>query len=136
MKNSDVYVNVGVLLMNLKLLRKEFDLDKMIGYAVKHPDKVPNCDQDLINKFYHDRIGYLDWKYNYEARFHSVLEIFAYFIQRKWLLNEVRIIHYMGQKNHGSQNLMGNFCENIIIILNTLLMKKKLEIIFASVSKI
>lgn len=109
MKNSDVYVNVGVLLMNLKQLRKEFDLDKMIGYAVKHPDKVPNCDQDLINKFYHDRIGYLDWKYNYEARFHSVLEIFAYFIQRKWLLNEVRIIHYMGQKKPWKPEFDGKF---------------------------
>ncbi len=109
MKNSDVYINAGVLLMNLKLLRKEFDLDKMIGYAMSHPDEVPNCDQDLINKFYHDRIGYLDWEYNYEARFHSVLDIFAYFIQRNRLVKTVRIIHYMGQKKPWKPEFDGKF---------------------------
>ena len=98
MKNSDIYVNAGVLLMNLDLLRKEFDMERLIGYAAKHPDNVLYHDQDLINKFYHERIGYLNWIYNYEARFHSVLEILLYPIQKKNLLKEVRIVHYMGGK--------------------------------------
>lgn len=109
MNNSDIYVNAGVLLMNLDLLRKEFDMEKVIGYAVKHPDKVPNCDQDLINKFYHERIGYLDWKYNYEARFHSVLEILMYPFQMKFLLKKVRIVHYMGQKKPWKPGFNGKF---------------------------
>lgn len=109
MKNSDVYVSVGTLLMNLELLREEFDLEKMLGYAVSHPDKVPNCDQDLINKFYHDRIGHIDYIYNYETRFHSILDLFVYFIQRKRLLKEVRIIHYMGHKKPWKPDYDGKF---------------------------
>lgn len=96
MKKSSVYVNAGILLMNLELLRQEFNLEEALDYAKKYPDRVPNCDQDLINGLYTERIGYLEWNYNYEARFHSISEVLIWPFQYRKLLDEIKIVHYMG----------------------------------------
>lgn len=109
MNRDSVYINAGVLLMNLDLLRKEFDLDEALGYAVKFPDRVPSCDQDVINALYHKRIGYLAWEYNYEARFHTITEILRYPFQLKRLLGQIKIIHYMGGEKPWKPGFNGKF---------------------------
>lgn len=109
LKNDAVYINAGVLLMNLELLRKEFDLQKALDYAIKHAERVLNCDQDVINVLYGDRIGYLEWKYNYEARFHSVSEIVLYPFRMKQLLAKIKIIHYMGSKKPWRAGFNGKY---------------------------
>ncbi len=109
MKKESIYINAGVLLMNLNLLRKEFHLEKALGFAIRFPERVPCCDQDVINGLYYDRIGYLNWKFNYEARFHSVLDIFVYPFKLKQLMKEIRIIHYMGQEKPWKPGFNGKF---------------------------
>lgn len=96
MKKSSAYVNAGILLMNLELLRQEFNLEEALDYAKKFPERVPNCDQDLINGLYTKRIGYLEWNYNYEARFHSISEVLTWPFRYRELLGEIKIVHYMG----------------------------------------
>ncbi len=96
MKKDSTYINAGVLLLNLELLRHEFDLEEALGYAKKYPNRVPNCDQDVINGLYSDRIGYLEWIYNYEARFHSISEVLVWPFRYRRLKKEIKIIHYMG----------------------------------------
>lgn len=90
------YINAGVLLMNLDLLRKEFDLKKVLLFAKKNPDKVKTCDQDLINGFYHDRIGIMKWEYNYEARFHGFRDVIKYPLFYLKNTKNIKVIHYMG----------------------------------------
>lgn len=96
MKKGSTYINAGVLLLNLELLRQEFNLEEALDYARKYPNRVPNCDQDVINGLYSDRIGYLEWMYNYEARFHSISEILVWPFQCRKLMRRIKIIHYMG----------------------------------------
>lgn len=109
MKKESVYINAGVLLMNLKMLRQEFDLTEALEYAKKYPNRVPNCDQDVINGLYHERIGHLEWIYNYEARFHSVMDILTYPFQRRRLQKEIKIIHYMGANKPWKPDFQGKF---------------------------
>lgn len=96
MKKNSIYVNAGVLLMNLELLRQVFNLEDALEYAKKYPERVPNCDQDLINGLYTEHIGHLEWIYNYEARFHSITEVLTWPFQYRKLLEEIKIVHYMG----------------------------------------
>lgn len=93
---TDVYINVGVLLMNLDLLRKGFNLNKLLLYAKNHPEIIKSCDQDLINGFYHDRVGLMKWEYNYEARFHDFGDVIKYPLFYIKNSKKVKIIHYMG----------------------------------------
>lgn len=109
MKKDSVYVNAGVLLMNLKLLRKEFDLKRALEYAIRNPEKVPCCDQDVINALYYEQIGYLDWIYNYEARFHSISEILTFPLQLKYLRRNIKVIHYMGSRKPWKSGFNGKF---------------------------
>lgn len=109
MKKDSVYINAGVLLMNLDLLRKEFDWKEALDYAVKYPERVPSCDQDVINALYHKRIGHLDGNYNYEARFHSIKEIFTYPFRYKNLLEKIKIIHYMGPNKPWKSGFNGKY---------------------------
>lgn len=109
LRKHNVYINAGVLLFNLKKLREEFDLETALNFAKKNPDKVPNCDQDVINGLYNDRIGHLDWSYNYEARFHSIKEVLCYpFVYHK-TLQQIRIIHYMGSKKPWKKDFDGKY---------------------------
>lgn len=60
--SSNEYVNAGVLLLNLKLMRKE-GLDKEFSSHVKL--KYLYQDQDILNKVCKGRIAHLPMKYNY-----------------------------------------------------------------------
>ena len=109
MKKNSVYINAGVLLMNLEKLRQEFDLEEALEFARKHPDRVPNCDQDVINGLYNERIGHLEWDYNYEARFHSLRDILSYPFQCRRLQKKIKIIHYMGADKPWKPDYHGKF---------------------------
>lgn len=65
--------------------------------------------QTVIRMLYNKRIGRLEWIYNYEARFHSVFEIFTWpFFYRK-LQGEIKIIHYMGAGKPWKPKFFGKY---------------------------
>ncbi len=67
--NGHLYVNSGVLLMNLPKWR-EFNLgERCIEYVMQYPDKCPYVDQDAINDIICKNIGFLHLKYNFQTRF-------------------------------------------------------------------
>lgn len=105
------YINAGVLLMNLKELRKKMDLKAALDFARKYPRKVPNCDQDVINGLYYDKIRIVGQKFNYEARFHSLEDLLLYpFRYIKFLLfRDINIIHYMGKSKPWLYDYNGKF---------------------------
>lgn len=62
------YINSGVLLMNMKELRKVIDDDYIVEFLMKYHERFSFCDQDMINKAWYDRIKIISNKYNSMCR--------------------------------------------------------------------
>ncbi|MGN0159530.1 MAG: glycosyltransferase family 8 protein [Brotaphodocola sp.] len=61
---GDIYINAGVLLINLKELRN-LDTRKMIyTYLKQYGKRITYADQDILNGIFGDRIGCLPLKFN------------------------------------------------------------------------
>lgn len=103
------YINAGILLMNIKEMRETFNLEEALEFAKNNRDKVPNCDQDVINGLYYKKIVKFSNVYNYEARFHSVTDLFDYIVHYKKLEKRIIIIHYMGKDKPWKKGYGGKF---------------------------
>ena len=60
------YINAGVLLLNLDLLRRDGVEDKLFQYAAQNKNKIELGDQDVINYVMAERIKLLPDIYNYQ----------------------------------------------------------------------
>lgn len=58
------YFSNGILLFNLKQMRKEHTQEKFINYIVEQKGELPHLDQDVVNFILHGRIFLLPAKYN------------------------------------------------------------------------
>ncbi len=67
LKESDLYVNAGVLLMNLGRIRADKMCDKWIAATSELADKIKFQDQDIINITCRGQIGQFDSIYNYTS---------------------------------------------------------------------
>lgn len=76
------YINAGVLVMNLKLMRDENYLRDKTSQIVKILQVAPCHDQDVINILYQRRIKLVDMKYN----------TFAY----EQITDDTVIVHFLG----------------------------------------
>lgn len=96
-KRDGFYFCAGILLMNLKELRKIDLVEKTKDYILKYGDKIVHSDQDILNCIC-TRIKYLSPKYNL---------IKAYYVHPKcnllWSKEDIKeaqqtpcIIHYLG----------------------------------------
>lgn len=69
MRNNSLYINAGMMYMNLDKWRKE-GVDQQIREAFAHYNgKVPHHDQGIINCVANDRILYLPVKYNLMSQY-------------------------------------------------------------------
>lgn len=60
------YFNAGVMLLNLKKMRKQCDFKTYASIAKRMPDKIPLLDQDLLNYVYGKDVEYVSSEvYNY-----------------------------------------------------------------------
>lgn len=90
-----IYVNSGVLLYHLKLLRKEqnmqdiYDAIDRLGKKMKYPD------QDLINLLYGERILLAPDRYNLNPNILYIREYLCYNFA-PWRMRKPAVIHYMG----------------------------------------
>lgn len=63
--NEDIYINAGVLLLNIKELRKK-NISNMIDvFFRKYGSYIYYADQDIINGIFKDKKGILKPQYNY-----------------------------------------------------------------------
>ena len=73
------YFNAGVLLINLKLMRKEFDIENVYSILTNYKNGLVYLDQDILNMLFHDKVIFEDyrlyihfagpskpWKYGYK----------------------------------------------------------------------
>ncbi len=109
-KNSS-YINAGVLMINVKGMRKFCTTDDIFSYMQLNRKKLYLADQDVINGFFAEKIIYVDpVKYNLDEK------TFYNFRKRKNLsLKKVReeccIIHYNGSQKPWKEKYHGNLSE-------------------------
>ncbi len=103
------FVNAGVMLMNVKELRKVLDLDKMAKFIRRNSWRLQMLDQDVLFKFFGNRMKLVDrYKYNLADR-----HITAYNKKHKdkidieWVANNNVIIHYLGRNKPWKDNYKG-----------------------------
>ena len=82
------YINSGVLLINLKELRKKVKREDIFDFIIKNKDIYDYPDQDVINMFYGDKIKYIK-----DYRFNNII-----FYKRKFS-KDIVIFHYAGSNN-------------------------------------
>lgn len=61
---DDNYINAGMLLMNLKELKKTVNMHFILENLSKHKHRFRSLDQDFINMFWHKQIKLADIRYN------------------------------------------------------------------------
>ena len=86
-KKNELYVNAGVLLMNLNKIREDSLVEVLFENTVKLQDIIWFQDQDIINITMRNNIKQISEEYNYtdQAREDGVMNI-----------DKVKIIHYNG----------------------------------------
>ncbi len=88
---DQVYVNAGVLLMNLEGLRKSYTTEQFINYIYENLDKMKYNDQSFLNKFFQGKIKLEDeLKYNCLVNAH-------YYKEERNIMEQACIIHFAGK---------------------------------------
>ena len=88
---SHVYFNAGVMLMNIELLRRDTDMDYLMGECERLKDSVEWFDQDILNIIYQNDLKYDDAvKYNYQVAHEKKIS--------KNKLAQIHIMHYNSRK--------------------------------------
>ena len=104
------YINSGVMLINLKKLRQEQDLNEVSEYVDKHKDFLMLPDQDIITALYGKKVGILDSRlYNLSDRMIYIQNttIGKQKINLEWIKKHTVIIHYYGKQKPWNENYKG-----------------------------
>ena len=104
------FVNAGVMLMNVKDLRSELNLEKMAKFIRRNSWRLQMLDQDTLFKFFGNKMLLLDrYKWNLADR-----HISAYNRKHKknpidleWVEKNNIIIHYLGRNKPWKDNYKG-----------------------------
>ncbi len=109
MNKEHLYVNSGVLLINLKELRKNFSKDKIYEYVIRHKNKLLLPDQDIISGVYKGKIGTLNsLKYNLGDRYLKLYNLKSKNkIDLDWIKKNTIIIHYYGRNKPWKKHYKG-----------------------------
>lgn len=100
------YVNSGVLLCNLQLLRKEQNIQDVFQMLSERGERLKFPDQDLINVLYEGRIKRAADRYNLNPNHLYWWEYLGYNFA-PFLLKKPAILHYMGKEKpwHAGYNM-------------------------------
>lgn len=109
MDEDSEYFNSGVLLMNIKLLRKRDDRAVIKKYIEDNADNLLLPDQDILNVFYNKDTVILDPNiYNFDARYYRVVSMLPPISQDEdWIDNNTVVIHYCGKKKPWHKKYQG-----------------------------
>jgi len=100
------YINSGVMLMNLALLRREQDFDDVFHFIEKRKNLLVLPDQDIISGLYRSRIYALDaFCYNMTERLYQTYAPFEKGLD--WVRKNSVIIHYCGRNKPWKENYIG-----------------------------
>ena len=109
-KEDEPYINTGVLLINLKLLRK-IDVEKIVKEYIKNNSKkllLP--DQDIVTALFGNKIKLVDeLKYNLGERVLTLYNInnSKNKLTLKWIKENTVIIHFYGRNKPWNKEYIG-----------------------------
>lgn len=107
MNSDDIYINSGVMLMNVKLLRKEQDRNDVYKFIKKNKNKLMLPDQDVISGLYANKILPLDpYVYNMTEKLLNQTYFMPH-INERWIKDNSVIIHYCGKNKPWKKNYKG-----------------------------
>ena len=104
------YLNTGVLLINLKALRKENVDKKIYEYLIKHKNLLTLPDQDILQGLYGDKVKLIDnLKYNLSDRTINLYNLVHTNkkIDLSWVEKNCYIIHYFGRNKPWNDSYKG-----------------------------
>ena len=113
------YINTGVLLMNLNVLRQVIRLEEISAYVREHEKALILPDQDILTALYGDKIKLADsLRYNLSDR---VLSFYNGSHPKEkrdvnWVRRNTAIIHYCGRNkpwNEGYTGTLGVFYQEL-----------------------
>ena len=114
------YINTGVLLMNLNVLRQVIRLEEISAYVREHEKALILPDQDILTALYGDKINLVDsLRYNLSDR---VLNFYNGSHPKEkrdvnWVRRNTAIIHYCGRNkpwNEGYTGTLGVFYRELM----------------------
>lgn len=104
------YINTGVLLMNLNVLRQVIRLEEISAYVREHEKALILPDQDILTALYGDKIKLADsLRYNLSDR---VLNFYngSHLKEKRdvnWVRRNTAIIHYCGSNKPWNESYTG-----------------------------
>lgn len=108
MEEESPYINSGVMLMNLSLLRREQKPEDVLNFIEKRKNLLILPDQDIISSLYGSRILALDtFRYNMTERLFMRHAPFEERLTLAWIRRNCVIIHYCGRNKPWKENYIG-----------------------------
>lgn len=108
MEDESPYINSGVMLMNLELLRKEQNYEDVFRFIEKRKNFLILPDQDIISSLYGSKIYALDtFRYNMTERLYKLHAPFEKDLDMEWVRRHCVIIHYCGRNKPWKENYSG-----------------------------
>lgn len=108
MDEEGLYINSGVMLMNLKLLREEQNCEDVFDFINQRKRPLFLPDQDIISSLYGTKIYALDpFRYNMTERLYIQHAPFDKNLNMDWVRKNSVIIHYCGRNKPWKENYLG-----------------------------
>lgn len=109
-KQNAVYVNTGVMLINLEYMRREQDLSAVYTFVEQNKTKLLLPDQDIITALYGDKIKLVDSMiYNLSDRALTLYNSNPRNDRRDvdWVRKNAVILHYIGKNKPWKPSYLG-----------------------------
>ncbi len=108
MEDQAPYINSGVMLMNIALLRKEQNFQEVFDYIQEKKNLLILPDQDVISAVYGDKIITIDpFIYNMNDRLFFSTESIKKGITVEWVAENSAVIHYFGRNKPWKDSYIG-----------------------------
>ena len=110
MEEKAMYINSGVLLMNLKYLRENQSIQAVAKYVADMKKRLLLPDQDIITALYSEKTGLLDaFLYNLSDRILTIYNSEPGHLKRDidWVRENTVIIHYCGKNKPWNKKYHG-----------------------------
>lgn len=113
LKGNDfsIYINSGIMMMNLDLLRKEQDRKQVFEYIENNKERLILPDQDVISAIYGSKILQINpYLYNMNDRLLlplSIEEDLWPTITLEWVKENCVIVHYFGKNKPWKERYIG-----------------------------